>query len=84
MKITIMPTAGIPGSGAPVAAPRMPMPSLLPARIRTSWRRVPTNGGALSAAAFTHRTTAVPGALSGKQADRGLVAKQASPPRGTG
>jgi hypothetical protein len=54
------------------------MPSRPSTLAATLWRRVPSTGGALFAG-ISHATTA---AVS-KQADRGFVAKQASPPRGS-
>ena len=70
MNITIVPTAATPFRAAPVATRATVMPSPLPTRVRTS----------LSSDQWRH----LPGNVSRTQADLGAVAKQASPPRGTG
>jgi hypothetical protein len=56
-------------------------PNVLPSRVRTSWRHVPSLGATVFAAGRIDAMTPV---LSRTQGDQGAVAKQASPPRGTG
>jgi hypothetical protein len=78
MECITFPTATYPNAGV-VLRPRTSMPSVLRNRAAASWRLVPSIGGAVFAGT-THSATA---AVSAKRADRGAVAKQASPPRGS-
>jgi hypothetical protein len=72
---TMISTAALPFSGAPIAMnPRLSTPAF---PIDTTWRR---DGGAVLAAGATYALMAE---VSVKQVDHSSVAKQAGPPRGS-